>query len=43
MKIHLTDMITRPEPSAAPAVTLVLALISAACLACAVAAVVMGG
>jgi hypothetical protein len=33
IKFQLTEMMTRPEPSVSPVVTLYLTLLSAACLA----------
>lgn len=42
MKIQLTDMITRPEPSSSPVAALYLALLASACLASAIVAFVAG-
>jgi hypothetical protein len=42
MKIKLTEIITRPEPSASPVAALYLALLAAACLASATAALFAG-
>lgn len=35
IRFHLTEMISRPEPSVSPVATLYLTLLSAACLAAA--------
>lgn len=32
MKIHITDIITRPEPSVSPVAALYIALLAAGCL-----------